>query len=215
MLSDKITVTNAGEGMEAAIEQAEASAAFRGLTGKDALHIRLLAEEMLGMLRQITGEAEADFWVESEGKSFELHLVAQTVITGGMRKELLSVASSGKNAAAVGVTGKLRDIFERAFDAADIGDPAGYAGYFAQGMIYAGPVAMDPMVIALDSSLQAEALSWSMRQYKTTVEQEKTENETAREEWDELEKSIIANLADEVTIAIRGGRVEMIVYKKF
>ena len=43
----------------------------------------------------------------------------------------------------------------------------------------------------------------------------KAEDAKAREEWDELEKSIVANIADEVSIAIRGSEVEMTVYKNF
>ena len=38
--------------------------------------------------------------------------------------------------------------------------------------------------------------------------------EGAEEAWDELEKSVIAHVADEVKISIRGYDVEMIVYKK-
>ena len=37
----------------------------------------------------------------------------------------------------------------------------------------------------------------------------------AREAWDELEKSIVANLADEVEIYIQGSHVELVIYKKF
>ena len=209
MKTDKITVTNAGEGMAKAVEQAAAAAAFRGLTGKEAVHLRLLAEEMLGMLRQIAGETEAVFWVESEEKRFQLHLVAHPIITGEMRKELLSVSSSGKNAAAVGVMGKLRDIFERAFDATPADDPT---GYYMQGLVYPSEMGgMDPMAFAAT----ANVVSWSMQKYRATVEKEMAEDAKAQEEWDELEKSIVANIADEVSIAIRGGEVEMTVYKNF
>ena len=39
--------------------------------------------------------------------------------------------------------------------------------------------------------------------------------EGAAEAWDELEKSVIAHVADEVRISIHGYDVEMIVFKKF
>ena len=215
MNSDKIMVTNAGEGMAAAMEQASAAAAFRGLSGKEETRLRLLAEEMLGMVRQITGETSAIFWVESEGKNFQLHLVACPALTGEMRKELLSVSSSGKNAAAVGVMGKLRDIFERAFDATAPGEPAS-TSFYVQGLMYpAGPDVAEPMTFSLNASLSAEVVRWSLNKYKATVEQDKSSNPEAAEEWDELEKSIIAKLADEVTIGIRGGEVEMTVFKNF
>ena len=191
MKSDIIIVTNTGKGMTAALEQAAASASYRGLSGKEALHLRLLAEEMLGMVRQITGETEAVFWVESEGTGFELHLAAQPIVTSEMRKELLSVSTSGKNAAAVGVMGKLRDIFERAFDAEAVGKPSAYAKYYMRGLLVsADPDAMDPMTFALNASLDADMVQWSMRKYKDSVEQERTEDEEAQEEWDELEQRI-------------------------
>ena len=216
MKSDIIHVTNSGEGMTAALEQTSASAAFRGLSGKNALHLRLLAEEMLGMFRQITGNAGADFWLDSEGDRFELHLSAYPILTEEMRRELLSVSSSGQNAAAVGVMGKLRDIFERAFASARPGNPSDYSRYYLQGLLIpTDPDTVNPMTLALDASLNAAAVSWSLNQYKAAVEQEKAEDDEAREEWDELEKSIVANIADEVSISIRSGNVEMTVYKTF
>lgn len=52
---------------------------------------------------------------------------------------------------------------------------------------------------------------WSLNQYKssTAADPEK------KEEWDELEKSVLAKVADEIEIGISGGFVEMIVYKEF
>ena len=45
--------------------------------------------------------------------------------------------------------------------------------------------------------------------FRDTVSEAKDE-----EEWDELEKSIVANLADEISIGIKKNRVEMVIYKK-
>ncbi len=209
MITDKILVTNTGTGVSAALKQASAAAAYRGLNAKESLRLRLLAEEMLGMLREITGETEARFWVEAEAKRFQLHLLAHQVMTGEMRRELLSVSSTGKNAAAVGVMGKLRDIFERAFDATEVEDPS---AYYLQGLLLNSSVdGLDPMTC----SANANMVVWSMNRFKYTVAEEKATNAEAREEWDELEKSVIANLSDEVSISIRGREVEMTVYKDF
>ena len=68
MKTDKITVTNAGQGMAEAVDQAAAAAAYRGLTGKEKVHLRLLAEEMLGMLRQIADRGR--FLGRVGGKTF-------------------------------------------------------------------------------------------------------------------------------------------------
>lgn len=208
MKSDVIVVTNTGKGMSDALEQAAASAAYRSLSGKDALKLRLLSEEMLGMVREITGETEAEFWLESDGRKFRLYLVAQPVITETMRKKLLSVSTDGKNAAAVGVMGKLRDIFERAFYASDMGDNS----YYVRGLLLsAAPDGMD----ATSYNAIVNMADWSMQRYRATVDRERIDDPAAEEEWDELEKSIIANIADEVSISIRSKEVEMTVYKDF
>lgn len=209
MKSDIIQIDNQGIGFQDALEQTALTARFRGLDNRESLRLRLLTEEMLGMLREITGETEAKFWVESEGKQYELHLLARPIITGRMREELLSVSSTGRNAAAVGVMGKLRDIFERAYDVTDVRD---LSDYYSRGLILtAAPEEIDPMTCSFNASVVA----WSMQKYKTTVAAEKETDEAAMQEWDELEKSIIANLADEVSISIRGREVEMVVYKNF
>ena len=209
MKSDIVKVSNTGDGIRAALSAASAAATYRNLEKKEALHLQLLAEEMLGMVRQITGETDADFWVESEGGKFELHLVAHPVVTGKMREELLKASSSGKNAAAKGFMGKLRDIFSRALSSGGAGFRSEYG---AQGILMPGDLYMaDPATYTASASI----MTWSMSRYRTAVEDERAKNADAEEAWDELEKSIVANIADEVEIAITGDRVEMIVYKNF
>ena len=217
MKSDVTTVLSTGEGRMEAVEQTAASAAYRGLNKKNTLQLRLLAEELLGMLEQITGNLSAEFWVESRGGSFELHLTAARSITSEMRKELLNVSSSGKNSANVGIMGKLKGVFEQAIlDSSNNARPVSYSAYYMQGLLYsANPANIDPIALGLSAAAKAETADWSMRQYKHTVAQEKGHDAAARDAWDELEKSIIANLADEITVSIRGSNVEMVAYKSF
>lgn len=209
MKSDVIKVTNEGERIDLALQAASASAAYRGLEKKNTIRLQLLAEEMLGMIRQITGETEADFWVESEGKRFELHLTVRSLVTGKMRKELLKASTSGKNDAAKGFMGKVRDIIDNALTAEDISHQP---EYYMQGLVMPSDADMnDPVVY----SVTAGMASWSLRSYKAAVGEESSHNAEAKAEWDELEKSIVANIADEVKIYIAGSDVEMIVYKNF
>ena len=49
--------------MEAALNQAEKVAAYKSLSPKNTLHLRLLTEEMMGMMRSITGETQGKFWI--------------------------------------------------------------------------------------------------------------------------------------------------------
>ena len=54
-----------------------------------------------------------------------------------------------------------------------------------------------------------------MEAYKEALEKRKETEEEAKEAWDELEKSIVANLADEVKVAVRGDNVELVIDKSF
>ena len=101
MKTDVIAITANGTGFENVLEETERAAAYRGLAPKQALRLRLLAEEMTGMLRTLIGDEPFRYWVESEGTAFSLHLETQTIVTRELRKALLKTSSSGKNAAAI------------------------------------------------------------------------------------------------------------------
>ena len=206
MKSDVIAVSSGGEGMEEALRQTEDVALYKKLDKKNALHLRLLGEEMMGMLRSLTGETEASFWIEDNKQGvFELHLKTVTVMDAEKRGELLRVSTSGKNSAAKGIMGKIRDIFESMLAPDDLSPP----NYYESGLQYDGfDMTDDPMKLAMIS-----VTSWSLEQYRESVKAEENSPDKA-EEWDELEKSIVANLADEVKIFINGNAVEMVIYKK-
>ena len=51
--------------------------------------------------------------------------------------------------------------------------------------------------------------SWSLNKYRNVVKKED------KEDWDELEKSIIANLADDVIVGVKGKQANIVVVKKF
>ena len=106
MKTDVIVVSSAGSRIETALKQAEKVAAYKGLTGKDALHLRLLAEEMMGMMRSITGEKEGLFWIEDEDNVYQLHLQVNTRMSLSKRDDLLAASTSGKNEAARGLMGR-------------------------------------------------------------------------------------------------------------
>jgi len=201
MISDVIRINNKGDGFKEALDQTEAVAAYRSLGRKEAIQMRLLAEEMTGMLLTLTGEIEADYTIESNGKSFKLELVTRTLMTGDKRRKLLAVSTTGENAAAKGFMGKLGDIFARALE--PVGDTPD--GYFSSGWFT--PV-LGSSEFPNMSALEAD--TWSLTQYKDSLGDKKE-----KPEWDELEKSIVASLADNVEISIKSDCVRLIIYKTF
>ena len=56
---------------------------------------------------------------------------------------------------------------------------------------------------------------WSMRQYETALSARVAKDEPgAQEAWDELEKSVVKKVADDVKVYIRRGTAEMVILKK-
>ena len=117
MKSDVIVIDNAGKGFEKAVVETRKVAGYQGLSGKDVLHLELMTEEMLSLVRSVTGEMQASFWIETEGTQFVLHLTTKTVMDKEKRYLLISSASSRKNEAAKSFLGYLRNAFEEAMAA--------------------------------------------------------------------------------------------------
>ena len=60
---------------------------------------------------------------------------------------------------------------------------------------------------------QAWAGRWSLSAYRDNLRNRQGENTKAEPALDELEKSIVAHLADEVTIGIHGHRIRLVISK--
>ena len=197
MVSDVIHVSSGGEGVAEALLQAERTAAFYSLPRQDALRLRLFAEEALGMMRALTGERHGDFRVEAENGRFSVILRVETPMSAEKREKLLSVSSSGQNDAAKGFMGKIKDLFERAFEYA--GDPRGYydAGA-AYSVLTPGAAGVSPGV-------------WTLTDYREAA----SAGALAPEEWDALEHSVVAKLADEVRVSLGSRFAELVIEKTF
>ena len=202
MKSDVIVVDSQGAGIAEALRQAELTAQFRELGPKDTLHLRLLTEEMMGIVKGIAGSVQMRYWIDCDPKKYALHLESEIVMDLNKREQLLEVSSSGKNSAAKGITGKLRDFFEESMCATALTAP-----YYNPELTLCNP-ASSPELYA--SVVDALDVKWSMNNYK--AQGKDSQEAGAKDAWDELEKSIVANLAEEITIGIRGNHVELTVY---
>ena len=105
MKSDVIIIDNKGNGFQKAIDQTRKSATFVGLDQNESLDLQLLAEEMLSLVRSVTG------------KAFDLHVSTETVMDKEKRRQLIESSTSRKNEASTGFLGKLRNAFEEALTA--------------------------------------------------------------------------------------------------
>ena len=180
------------------LESAEEIAEKTKLNSKQSMHLRLLAEELVEMLPSLLAFSSGEFWIEQNGKSFELHtvLTPNEAITTEQRDELLSMSSSGKNAAASGIMSKIRlaatfMIIDYERNSADF------------------PLINDFYLDGMGTNPNFMVPAWSLENYRIKAKSEKNEK------WDELEKSIIANIADDVVVGVEGRKVEIIVKKSF
>ena len=191
MKSSVIKIDRSNENLTDILDETQKISACVGLDAKQSLRVRLLAEELVGMLKELSGCYEGDFWIEQDNLNFELitriHLIQ--VMDKKTKKGFIDVSSSKKNAAATGIAGKLRNVVENMMypeDAAYSANPLGYGGE-GGAMLSTG---------------------WSLKKYKNAYMDDE-------DKWDEIEKSIIANVADDVIVSIKGSDVEIVIRKNF
>lgn len=206
MTTEQVYVKNDGEGLDKALILAENFAKTVELSTRNSIHLRLLTEEVLGMVHAITGEFKAVFWLEGDAKECRILLKADTLMDSTKRKELISASSSGKNEAAKGIMGKIRELVE-----------VGMENFDEMGQLQmqygVNPMAYGNMGLDNDAMSQA-MLIWSLKRYRESLSEESSE-EYYEEAWDELEKSVVANLADDVRVGIRNDKLNLTVIKKF
>lgn len=195
MKSDVLKITKDEASLAALLTETKKAAEYAKLGAKETLRLSLLAEELIGMLPELLGYSDGSFWIENTSKKFDLHvsLCPNEFLTAEKRKKLISVSSDGENSAAVGIMAKIK--LAAQFMLADYQRgrariPAIYADVLKEG----------------DSD---SSVVWSLNDYQEKARKKKGEI------WDELEKSIISNLADNVLVNLECDKVEIIVKKEF
>ena len=198
MKSNVLRIDNGKRDLDAILKESERVAEYCGLSHQDALRLRLLCEELDGMLPNLIDEFYGDFWIELDDGVCKINASIEIPEFSSTKKEeLINIAKSKKNAAAVGIVGKIRDAIENilligkeadAYNAASSGFHL--ATGFSEGVDY--------------------SYIWSLEQYRAGVKESED-----KEEWDELEKSVIAASADDVVVSVRSRRANITVTKSF
>ena len=168
-----------------------------GITGKDCYHLGLLTEETLGMANQILHVYDGELRVESTASGYEIILEAAVHEKDG-GKAVPAVSPEGfmaKVAEMMNCSYMFENIMEM---------PEDLAGMLPDYMSYG---------IREAEGAQAWAGKWSLSAYRDNLRNRRNENPKAEPALDELEKSIVAHLADEVTIGIHGHRIRLVISK--
>ena len=198
MKSNVCKIEKGNKDLEAILKESENVALYNGFNHKQTMQLRLICEEIDGMLPNIVDDFDGDFWIEYEDGVCKVNLsVKIPEINAKKKEELINVSKSKKNAAAVGIVGKIRNAIENFFLGGESSDDfASSAGLFYMSTEY-------------NESVDYSGL-WTLNTYRDYVKQENQEDA-----WDELEKSIIASLADDVIVGVKGKRANIVVVKKF
>ena len=196
MISNVCKIEKGAKDLATILKESERVAKYAGLNEKQTLQLRLICEELDAMLPNVVDEFDGEFWIEYEEGVCKVNALIDILeLNIEKKEELIKVAKNKKNAAAVGIVAKIRDAIENVFldenTQMALSSSGGYclhAGYF-------GANAGSPY--------------WSLKNYRANVKDEDSE------EWDELEKSIINNLADDVIVGVKGKQAKIIIEKKF
>ena len=197
MKSNICKIDNSTKDLAAIFQESERVAEYNGLTHKESLQLRLICEEIDGMLPNIIDEFSGELWFDFEDGVCKVNVSIKIPEFDAEKKEnLIAISNDKKNAAAVGIVGKIRNAIENFFlngDAVSTYDPCAtfhLSTGFSDGVDY--------------------SYLWSLEQYRNLLKPEKQ-----KEEWDELEKSVIASAADDIIVGIKGNQADIVIVKKF
>ena len=194
MKSHVYKIQKGAQVLDEIILESEKVAKYNDLAPKQTLQLRLLCEELVNMLPSIVSNFNGEFWIETKGDAYELCVsVSVEDMDMDTRERLIKVSKNRQNSAIVGITGKIRAVFD----------------YMAMG-------GSDPMISPAGRYGFATSIDfsqiWSLKQYQDSVQKDGG-NEIR--EWDEFERSIIVKIADDVLVGVKGKNVNIIIKKNF
>jgi hypothetical protein len=198
MRSNICKIEKGTKDLAAILKESERVAEYNGFTHKQTLQLRLLCEEIDGMLPNIIDDFDGEMWIDFEDGVCKITVsIRIPEFNIDKKEELIGIAKNKKNAAAVGVVGKIRNAIENFFldeetmksMALSAGDAEFSNGYY-EGVDY--------------------AYLWRLEEYRSTVKKE-----AHTDAWDELEKSVIASASDDVIVGVKGKCAEIVIIKKF
>ena len=201
MITEKIFVGNDGNGRQDVLKAFEQYAEAADLSSKNKVYLRLLAEEMLGMISTIGGTFNADCWLEGNESGYKIYLSAKMKMSLQKREELLKTSTTGKNKSYSGVMDRIKEEMEIYWLSLEEGAED------SVGVDYG----VEKLLGSDEDNTPKTPKEWKLSEYKGDVARRSDSERIAA--WDELEKSIVANIADDVSVGIRSNNVEMVITK--
>ena len=198
MRSNVCKIENGTKDLDAILRESEKVAVYNELTHKQSLQLRLICEEIDGMLPNIIDNFNGELWIDFENGVCKVNVSLRfDEFTAEKKQELVAIAKNKKNAAAVGIVGKIRSVLENVFLDEDVvnGFNSASSSYYYSTQYH---------------DYMDYSSVWTLEKYRDAVKKE-----AEKENWDELEKSVIASVADDVIVGVKGKKADIIIVKKF
>ena len=206
IVSDKFTVNSDAERMAAARYATEEFAAQAKLNRQDTLRLDLLVEETLGMTKAMLEDFYGQLWFEAKDRVCEIHFEATADMDADKKRGMLSVSSTGVNAAAKSFMARLGEVIANVLQG--FGDTMDTYG--AETIKY-GVVHM-PGTMGSGADMMP---IWTLQTYRADLVQAGDSDGAAEAALEDLEKSIVARIADDVVVGVKGDRVDLVITKAF
>ena len=197
-MTEKLWVSSSVRRIDDVMEILNEFAEKNGITGSEYTHLGLLAEETLGMASQLLRVYDGELWLEETATGYEIILEAEA--RGNENGNAVPAA------APEGFMAKIAEMLNCSFMFENIAEmPEELADMLPDYMSYG---------IREEKETKAWAGRWSLSAYRNSLRMQQEKDRTAHPALEELEKSIVAHLADEVTIGIRGHRIRLVISKE-
>ena len=193
MKTDQIFISSKDNRYQEVMNMTEAFTTALLLEDKDALRFRLLVEEALGMVQTFAEEFVAFIHFEHIENKAYIKLDIITEMDLEKKREWLSVSRTGKNSAARSFMGQIGEAIERGLT--NFNSMSSIHDQYSAGVLAYGDNGVGTGVEGMDASFV-----WSLYQYKNALNKE---DERERKIQDELEKSIVSRIADDVIVGIK------------
>ena len=205
IVSDKFMVNSDAERMAAARYATENFAWQIKLDKRDALRLDLLVEETLGMVKTTLEDFYGQLWFTADGKKCEIHFEATGDMDSDRKRELIAVSTTGRNAAARGFMTRLGEMISGALHG--LGDTMDAYGKetIRYGIVHTNTMAPNIEMMPI----------WTLQTYRADLETAGGSDVAAEAALEDLEKSIVARIADDIVVGVKGDRVDLVITKTF
>ena len=180
--------------MQNVFDEVNKVALYNGLKRKDTLQLMLLAEELIGIQKGILGFTNGNFYIENKDSVYRICLHADISTDVITQERFVDMSTQNRNEAARGIIGKIKYIANLMVNGNTTVLPD-YDIFNSQGNSY----------IYVDSMEYDR--TWSLDGYRSNLPR-------GSAAWDEMERSIVANIADDIIVGATATYIELTAIKK-